>query len=278
MFGTIRPCFSVLQKQQREIYKHYYCGLCMAMGRWFGLGSRALVNYEVCIAYIILDAAEADDDRKRARCPFTLRSVQYRDNMLLLEKLSTINYLLFYHKVLDDIQDDDSKRAKIMLREMKPNYFILSQKHPAVVESVENAMESIRLMEWERAYVSLEESAMYFGSPFGSLLAASVHNAADVEVIRLLMGWVGRWIYVVDACLDIKKDYARGKYNPIYAGTGLNPDKAVSMRRDEIASFLMKSRQMIFQLLELYNCGKNKELIYSIFEHALPREVAELLT
>lgn len=92
MFGLVRPYYKKMIKQEKCEYKCYYCGLCMGMGRTTGLFSRFLINYDVCLAYLVADSISLDTDIKTARCPFSLiRWIKYRDTPGLLDKLSGID-------------------------------------------------------------------------------------------------------------------------------------------------------------------------------------------
>lgn len=62
MFGLVRPYYKKMIKQEKCEYKCYYCGLCMGMGRTTGLFSRFLINYDVCLAYLVADSISLDTD------------------------------------------------------------------------------------------------------------------------------------------------------------------------------------------------------------------------
>lgn len=95
MFGLVRPYYKKMIKQEKCEYKCYYCGLCMGMGRNMGILSRFLINYDVCLAYLVADSISLYTDIKKARCPFApIRMVKYRDNPTLLDKMSSVNYIL----------------------------------------------------------------------------------------------------------------------------------------------------------------------------------------
>ena len=85
------------------------------------------------------------------------------------------------------------------------------------------------------------------------------------------------WIYIIDACVDLSKDAKSKKYNPILAGSDGPFETIFSKRKEEISTFLMDRKQAMQQLLQLLSSAKNKELVDTIFEYILPREVAEML-
>lgn len=167
MFGLVRPYYKKMIKQDKCEYKCYYCGLCMGMGRNTGLVSRFLINYDVCLAYLVADSISMDTEMKTARCPFSLyKRVKYRDNSELLNKMSNINYILSYHKVKDDIDDDNSIVAKVVELLMRKKYISIEKANDGVVRAVTTGMQEIRIAESVDTRISVKDAAL----PFGKLL------------------------------------------------------------------------------------------------------------
>lgn len=279
MFGLVRPYYKKMIKQEKCEYKCYYCGLCMGMGRNMGILSRFLINYDVCLAYLVADSISVDTDIKTARCPFSpIRMVKYRDNPTLLDKMSSVNYILTYHKVKDDIDDDNSVIAKIIERLMRKKYDSIKGNNEQTILAVANGMEIIKTAESSNNKISVRDSAIPFGELLEGAMMGSLEDLADDKVFSTLCKYLGMWIYVVDACVDLAKDIKHGKYNPLKAGY---PDATVeyiiAIRKYEIIDFLMSCKQSMQQLLELLSCGKNETLVHDLFEYLLPQDVADML-
>lgn len=279
MFGLVRPYYKKMIKQEKCEYKCYYCGLCMGMGRNMGILSRFLINYDVCLAYLVADSISLYTDIKKARCPFSpIRMVKYRDNPTLLDKMSSVNYILTYHKVKDDIDDDNSVSAKIVERLMRKKYDSIQGNNEQTILAVANGMEIIKTAESSNNKISVRDSAIPFGELLEGAMRGSLREPADDKVFSTLCKYLGMWIYVVDACVDLAKDIKHGKYNPLKAGY---PDATVeyiiAIRKDEIIDFLMSCKQSMQQLLELLSCGKNETLVHDLFEYLLPQDVADML-
>lgn len=275
MFGFIRPC---LDRNEKEEYKCYYCGLCIGMGRCAGFLSRLLVNYDICIAYMVADSIYSDTEIKESLCPFSIyKIVRYRDNQLLLEHMSEINYILCYHNVLDDIRDDGSIKAKTIERIMRRRYNEVARKHQEIARILAAKMQRIHEIERNNQYIAIKDAAAPFGELLESVMGNCLSDPIDAQVFATLCKHLGIWVYTIDACIDLPKDIARKKYNPLAAGFVGSMDDTIQNRREEITSLLLNCKQTIQQLLELLSCAKNKELVYSIFEHMLPKEVAQML-
>ena len=279
MFGLVRPYYKKMIKRDKCEYKCYYCGLCMGMGRNTGLISRLLVNYDVCLAYLVADSIYLDTEIKSERCPFSIwKKVQYRDNIELLDKMSCINYILTYHKILDDINDDNSLIAKLLEFLMRKKYRNIEEKNRSKTQAVALHMQMIRNMESNNEKISVYDSSVPFGNLLEAIMSGCIDDPADDKVFTALCKYLGMWIYIVDACLDLKKDTKHNKYNPLKAGYPDTKDENIlAARKDEIAVFLMSCKQSMQQLIELLSCGKNETLVQNLFEYLLPKDVADLL-
>lgn len=279
MFGLVRPYYKKMIKQEKCEYKCYYCGLCMGMGRTTGLFSRFLINYDVCLAYLVADSSSLDTDIKTARCPFSLiRWIKYRDTPGLLDKLSGINYILTYHKVKDDIDDDNSKIAKIVECLMRKKYNSIKEVSKRTICAVTDGMEAIKRAESSNERISVRDSAVPFGKLLEGAMTGCLEDPEDDRVFTTLCKYLGMWIYVVDACVDLKKDIKRNKYNPLKAGYfNATVEDIVELRKEEITDFLISCKQSMQQLLEIFACGKNEGLVHDLFEYLLPQDVADML-
>lgn len=275
MFGLIHPC---VKKKDKAEYKCYYCGLCTGMGRNTGFLSRLFLNYDFTIAYLVADSISPDTQLEKVRCPLPIwKKIKIRNNPSLLRFMAERNYMLVYHKILDDISDDGSILAKIVERIMRKRYHTIAEKLPEVAESITRNMAILSTTEKCNKPITIEKASQPFGTMLGEVMEGCFDDPLDSNVFSQLCRYLGMWIYTIDACKDIKCDAKKKKYNPILAGSSYSAREAILARKEEITKFLMHCKLSMFQLLELLSCEKNKDLVYSIFEHALPGDVAELL-
>ena len=278
MIGTIRPSRKYMTKDLLKEYKKYYCGLCTGMERCAGRLARFFVNYDLCFAYILADAVSMADDENKGRCPFNpFRKVVYKDNGELLDYIAKLNYMLTYHKFLDDIVDDGNLIAKIVTRCMKKKYEVISADSPKHEQCITDRLKQLSEIEKSNERKTILEAVQPFGLMLEELTGTIYKNEIDSEIYAKIMYWTGIWIFVVDACLDYSKDMKKKKYNPIIVGMVGEEKSIIKERREEILDLLMHCKNSILDLIELLTLHKNKELIVSIVEHDLPEEVATLL-
>lgn len=279
MFGLIRPYYKKMFAQEKCEYRCYYCGLCMGLGRNSGLLSRNLITYDICLAYLVADSISVDTEKKTARCPYSpWRKVEYRDNPELLNKLSAIDYLLAYHKILDDIYDDGSTVARIVEKMMRKKYITISNTHSVADTAIKEGMAQLHIAESKNEKVPVAQAASYFGILLQNTMKGCLPDSLDDDIFCSLCKYLGMWIYIVDACLDLRKDMKKHKYNPLCVGyPDVDVDDIIALRKEEVLTFLIHCKQSMQQLLDLLSCGKNEHLIHNMFEYLLPQSLADLL-
>lgn len=278
MFGMIRPCEAVFERGESNNYARYYCGLCFGMSRVGGVLSRFLVNYDLCLAYIIADSLSPEENTVNAFCPYIpYKYVAYQDNPELLQRISERNYILTYKKIQDDIADDGSFKAATVERAMRNRYCELEAKHPQLIEVVEQGMEKLRRQEDMCERLTIEEAAEPFAQMLSKVMGSCVDDALDSKVFARLCYELGAWIYVVDAIVDYDEDVKKGNYNPIFAGYECEPNRVLEIRKDELRDYLVNCKKHMQELMLLLSCAKNRELLDRLFTYMIPKEVIEVL-
>ncbi len=281
MFGTIRPSVSRLGKENYRCYRRYYCGLCFALGERFGKRSRVLLNYDLTNEYLLAAGAVAPQtcETHEARCPCSwhCKRVTYTDQPALSEYFANLNYMLVYEKLKDDELDDGSRRAARIRKKMEPAM-------PAVLErlSVEQHLfagyvEDLHEIEQKNELLPVFSVAERFGALMQIMVAPPLLSDADQDVFGRINYWMGIWIYTADALDDCVADYMKKRYNPILAGTGMDPFDAAAFRRDELTRILDDCRQNLHDLILLLRPGEQQELLLRLFRPELSFRAKSLL-
>ena len=93
---------------------------------------------------------------------------------------------------------------------------------------------------------------------FAALLGSAAQEVADPvrrRVLEQLLYHLGRWVYLVDAADDLKKDAASGNYNPVALRFGLTNGNWTADARREFALSLDHSIRMMATAFELWDFG-----------------------
>ena len=101
---------------------------------------------------------------------------------------------------------------------------------------------------------SLDEPAGAFARILAAAAAESGHPVKG-RVLEQLLYHLGRWVYLVDAADDLKRDAASGNYNPVALRYGLTDGVWTEEARQSFAATLDHSIHMMATAFELWDFG-----------------------
>lgn len=192
-------------------YRSYYCGLCKAIGKQSGNVMRLTLNYDiVLLALLAHNYEEKIPDFTKGHCimhPIG-KGVNYVKNNEILSKIADINTILGYYKVFDDVVDEG--KHKLILAGIKPYFKKAKKRLPELDKRVSASYDKLRAYEKQNA----DENIL--SDSFGNLMIAVAECLTDKcdKNLRELSFYLGKWVYVIDALDDLKKDFDRKNYNP----------------------------------------------------------------
>ena len=99
---------------------------------------------------------------------------------------------------------------------------------------------------------------------FAELLGSAAEELEDPvrrRVLGQLLYHLGRWVYLVDAADDLKKDAASGNYNPVALRFALEDGICTPESRREFAQTLDHSIHMCATAFELWDFGEWRALL-----------------
>jgi len=170
------------------------------------------LNYDMTFLVLLLSSLyEPEEQGGDSVCiahPFKSRKWQRSE---VTDYAADMNLVLAYHKCKDDWHDDKKVLALAEAAALKRGYKRVEKNHPVKCSAVEKAM--AELIDTERASVpDVDAAACAFGSLMGEILAFREDRWSDT--LRLMGEALGRFIYVMDACMDLEDDVKRGRFNP----------------------------------------------------------------
>lgn len=221
MFGYVVIDKPNILIKDYQTYRCYYCGLCKAIGKRTGQCMRMTLNYDiVLLALLGYNYEDKEPVFKKGRCPVhLLKKVEYVEDSEILEKISDVNTILGYYKLVDDVIDE--KKHRVIKTLVKGYYNKAKKRLPSFAESTEKGYEKLR--EKEKA----NEDANTLAEAFGEILmraADAVSDKADANLRKLLF-YVGKWVYVIDAIDDLKEDAEKQNFNPFLRENKCSFDK-----------------------------------------------------
>ena len=270
MFGYVVPALDQLPAESRIRFQSAYCGLCHAMGRRSGTLSRFLLNYDFTFLAMLLDRAQSETRRKRCLAhPLDGRPVYIGENAFELAADESV--ILFWWKLRDDLSDETLfKRisAFFLLLFLWRAYRRASLRRAAFCAQTRLRLGDLSALEKDRC-PSLDRTA----DAFARLLQSAAWELPEGKTRRataLILYHVGRFIYLADACDDLKRDMARGRYNPVAARFSLTEPTLPEESRLVLKTTMAHSLSLAASAYALLDPGPWSDILENIIYLGLP--------
>ena len=219
MFGYVKACKPELKVKEYETYKAVYCSLCKKLGKSYGILSRFTLSYDFTF-YALLNMAlktdACDITRKACTCN-PLKKCQYLSNLNDMKMPAAASMILCYFKLMDNIEDETGfKKFKYIL--VKPfivsAYKKASRLYPELDNVAKNYIENQNRIEKENCN-NIDMAA----EPTANCLAQMFRLLSNDELQKRCLDRVGysigRYIYILDAAVDLEEDIKLKRYNPL---------------------------------------------------------------
>lgn len=270
MFGYIRPAKERLNAHDEELFQAVYCGLCHELGRKYGFSARFVLNFDFTFLAILLSKTQ-EPECSACRCvahPCKARCVMA--HTASLEVAADHSIVLAWWQLRDHIKDHGLLKSlpyRLAALFLRSAYRKASRCVPEFDASVQRHLSDLAACEREHC-ASLDQAA----EPFAALMADIAAVAPD-ELHRRVMAEIfyhlGRWIYLVDAADDLKKDFEAGCYNPLRYRYGLTDGTLDEKTQQEVALSLDLSVHRMASAYALLERGVWSNILDSIFYESL---------
>ena len=255
MFGYVRLPQD-LPEEERNRFGRAYCGLCHTLGTRYGPAARFILNYDFTFLAILL-AEKEEGPIHHGRC--AAHPVHGRDRLEsspALDLAADESVILAYWQARDGVEDHDwlhGLKYRAVSAVLEPAYRKAAALRPDFDESTRRQLRLLAELEGEHC-PSIDRAA----DTFAILLrgaAQSVDEPVRRRVLEQIFYHLGRWVYLVDAADDLKKDAASGNYNPVALRYGLLEGVWTEESRTGFAATLDHSIHMMATAFELWDFG-----------------------
>ncbi len=227
MFGFIVANPEKLTEEQRKRYKAVYCGVCENLGRERGFRYRMCLTYDLAFLAIVLSAVSGEEYKEyNGRCPVhPSKKRMYLVNRYT-EYAADMNIALAYYKYLDDKKDDGSVSASLKAKLFGEETEKIRNKYPEKCEVIVSCLDELEKI--EKADVLIPDiPADVFGRLLGNVF--SFEDTAYKSYLYDFGYALGKYIFVLDAAVDLKNDIKRKKYNPLIRYSFKDTDAILEM-------------------------------------------------
>lgn len=218
MFGYVIARGDTLSPEETARYRGCYCGLCHALRTGYGQFSRLALNYDMTFLILLLSSLyEPEETEGRARCAAHPAKAQDFWTNEFSDYAAHLTALLTWQKLRDDWLDEGTRLKKSLMDRFQGAYDRAKAALPRQCEIIERELEA--LLELEKAGCGVPDQG---AACFGRLMAGMFAPRQDrwTDTLEETGFFLGEFIYLQDACLDLQKDARKNRYNPLLAMSG----------------------------------------------------------
>lgn len=259
MFGYVVPLKNELKVKELAQYRAYYCGLCHSLGSRFGEAAKLTLNYDSTFLALLLTGMNETKPAAVAykKCiykPFQKKRPFVQESEAM-HFAADLNAALALYKFKDDWRDERKASALIGKNMLRPVEKRLSAERPKLISSIETGIAELSLLE-KRMCDELDAPADCFARMMREAVKeAPLANEKIRPAFSSLFYHLGRWIYLMDAWEDRKRDGEKNNYN-VFNVTGAG---------EERAAFLMHcSINEAIKAYELLDIAINRQILDNI--------------
>lgn len=255
MFGYVRPPQDLPEEEQRR-FGRIYCGLCHTLGRRYGAAARFILNYDFAFLAILLSGPEESSGRHGRCVAHPIHGRDWMETSPALRLAADESVILAYWQARDGVVDHDwlhGVQYRGLSAILEPAYRKAAGERPDFDQNTRRQLALLAELEREGC-PSMDRAA----DTFALLLqgaAQTVDEPVRRRVLEQLLYHLGRWVYLIDAADDLKKDAASGNYNPVALRYGLSGGRWTEESRRSFAATLDHSIHMMATAFELWDFG-----------------------
>lgn len=213
MFGYVN--IDKLELKFREYYKYkgYYCGLCMNLKKNYSEFSRLTLNYDMTFLILVLSSLyEVEDKACKKRCIVHPVKKQIIIENEITNYASAMNIILAYYNCKDNWLDEKDFKSLLFSKVLNKDYKKTVKLYEEKEKFIEKSLENITNLE-ETNTSDIDAISNEFGNLMGELMVYKKDHWE--KILRRVGFFLGKYIYILDAYLDIEKDKKNNSYNPL---------------------------------------------------------------
>lgn len=223
MFGYVNASWKELTPEQKTRYQAVYCGICRRIREQSSNLSRIGLSYDMTfLALLLMSLYEPEEQGGDNACMLhPVKKKPWVDSEII-RYCADMSVALIYFNCLDDWQDDHRLTGKWMAQMLETGYPGIRERWPRQCQAIESNIRCLSELEAANCAVPDEPA-----NCFGALMAELFVWQDDLWQPQLReMGMaLGRFIYLLDAAMDYRRDKRKRKYNP-YLAMGMEEDWA----------------------------------------------------
>ena len=261
MFGYINVNRSQLSDEDKKTYQSFYCGLCQELGRIAGMKGQMLLNFDLCFLAILLQSLyEPDIDSSDFRCIIHPAKKKNGFHSEALEYAAAMDIILSYHSLMDNYADDGSKLYGLAASSLRKDYDKIKVLYPRQTAAVEEYIQKLTAAEHAKE-TNIDIVSSYTGEMLGELFNWKQDSWG--KTLHCMGYYMGKFIYIIDAYDDLKKDEKHNSYNPLLFMKRESPKEFECFVKINLTSLMAECAKSFERLPIVENVNILRNIIYS---------------
>lgn len=223
MFGYLTAKTELLDEEQQRRYKACYCGLCRSLKERHGQFSRMSLNFDMTFLVLLLGSLyEPEEQRDTQKC--IAHPIEARPwwRTAFTDYAADMNVALAYLKCMDDWQDDSNPIALAEAELLKSSFRKIKAQYPRQCDAMEVSIRALGQIEQDREEAP-DRAADCFALMMGEIFVPKEDRWSPI--LRNTGQLLGRFLYIMDACMDLESDTLFERYNPFRRYYGLDNEQ-----------------------------------------------------
>ncbi len=251
MFGYVKACKPELKIKEYETYKAVYCSLCRKLGKSYGILSRFTLSYDFTfLALLNMSLVDGCDGFVQKRCAFNpLKKCNYCKSDTAIDMPAAAAMIMLYYKICDNVADERGFK-KLGYLCLKPIFSRAHKKaaknYPQIETAVADYIAAQNALEKANCN-SMDEAADPTAKVMEQILSLCSEDEMQKRVLARLGYCLGRYIYLLDAAVDLPEDIKKGSYNVLKN----TDDKDINTRIKRQLYFCVNEASKAFELLDI---------------------------
>ncbi len=267
MFGYLLPDKSELKVKEFAQFRAAYCGVCRAIKLGYGELPRFAVSYDAAVLAVLLVGCEGHEPvaKKRVCALNPVKGKPVYEGHEAFAYAAAVSVMLAWGRVKDAWADEHNLLALPAMAALSRANRRACARYPVVADQIGQSLKDLDALERARCN-EIDRTADAMGNLMSAVMTSGpVIDPAAKVLLRSVGYHLGRWIYLIDALDDLKKDRKSGAYNPILAMGG--SDENVELAR-KTCLYAASQAAAVFDLME-FQWGR--PVIENVMYSGMPR-------
>lgn len=246
MFGYVMINKPELKIKDYERYHAYYCGLCHCLKQRYGRTGQMTLTYDMTFLIILLTSLYEDKIvEEKHGCLVHPKKKHLMFQNEITRYAADMNIVLSYHHFVDDWEDEKKVSGFIGKEVFSRKYKKIEKQYQRQCTAIRDALAGLADCE----QTNMQEPEMV-SKWFGRLMAELMLYREDAfrPILMEIGEGLGRFIYLMDAYMDLEKDRKKGCYNPF---TNMSKEEDYEQKARELISAALTRATIAFEKLPL---------------------------